>query len=147
METRADVQNAQKPKRVPMGRRDVLNVVGINDRDQFEYRWMNDVDDRLHRAMGAGYSFVDSSGKTVGDATPESARGTGSVMSKRVGSGHTAFLMKIPKEWYDEDQARKAREIAANEAEMKKDLTDASQGKYGKISTASEIVDKRELLP
>ncbi len=130
---RADAKLEMKPKRVPMGRRDVLAVTGINE-NEFVPRWMNDIDDRLQRALEAGYSFVDSAGITVGDATPESVRGGGSVMTKRVGNGTVAYLMKIPKEWYDQDQKAKDAKISHLEAEMKKELTDKAQGRYGSVS-------------
>ena len=130
--TRADAKLAQKPKRVPMGRRDVLNVFGADD-PNFVRRWMNDRDDRLHRALEAGYSFVDSAGATVGDVTPETARGSGSIMSKKVGAGVTAYLMKIPKEWYDADQAAKDKNLDDLEAQMKVELMDKSKGRYGRV--------------
>lgn len=82
--------------------------------DGFVTRWFNDQDDRIQRALAAGYEFVDRDDvKQVGDK--DVANGNTDMNSKvsRV-VGRTAesqqiraFLMKIRKEWYDADKAKK----------------------------------------
>lgn len=61
----------------------------------------------------------------VGQGTP-----TGSVAEMPVGNGVNGVLMKIPKEWYDEDQAAKAARIDEAERSIKKPDID---GSYGEI--------------
>lgn len=82
--------------------------------DGFITRWFNDQDDRIQRAEAAGYEFVNrDSVKQVGDK--DVANGNTDMNSKvsRV-VGRTAenqpiraFLMKIRKEWYEADKAKK----------------------------------------
>jgi hypothetical protein len=82
--------------------------------DGYVTRWFNQQDDRIDRALAAGYEFVDRDDvKKVGDK--DIANGNTDMNSKvsRV-VGRTAenqpiraFLMKIPKAWYDADQAKK----------------------------------------
>lgn len=121
-------------KRVPVsGNRDVLTVRGKED--GFNYRWVNDVDDG--RRMGvfekAGYEFVEKDGVSVGDITVDvSDRSTrSSVVQQNVGGGVTAFLMRQPTEWYDEDQANKQKDIADREVDMKRKLNSGADGGYG----------------
>jgi hypothetical protein len=130
METRADVIAKQKPKRIPLGRRNVLTVSGLKDQDEFHYHWFNDVDERLQQCVEAGYEFVGNSGLQVGDKTVESARGTDSITKKAVGGGKIAYLMRIPMELYKEDQTNKQRDVDLLDANLKAPEVD---GKYGKV--------------
>lgn len=77
-------------------------------------RWFNDQDDRIQRALGAGYEFVPRDEiKQVGDK--DVANGNtdmNSTVSRVVGRTAEnqpirAFLMKIRKEWHQEDKAKK----------------------------------------
>lgn len=100
-----------KVKRVPFGgNRQKLQVDEIPG---YVTRWFNDVDGRVERALDAGYEFV----------TPEEAEGLGqgqlhqentdlgSRVSKIVSRGTDkvirGVLMKIKREWYEEDQELK----------------------------------------
>jgi hypothetical protein len=116
-----------------MGRRNTLTVSGLTDQDSFHYHWFNDIEDRLTRAQEAGYVFVDKFGKSVGDTTVDSARGTDTLMRKGVGQGVVSFLMKIPMEFYTEDQARKQREISEQEQAMQTNEVDGRRGRYGSM--------------
>lgn len=131
MNARTELLNKKKPGRVPMARRQVLNVRGLKDQNEFHYHWMNDVDDRLYNAIEAGYEFVNKQGLSVGDATVESARGTDSLLSKGVGGGKKAYLMRIPIELYNEDQNNKMKEIRAMENEIRG--TAKQPGTYGHV--------------
>ena len=131
MTTRQEEIQKQKPKRVPVGRRNILTVRGLQDTEDVHYRWVNDVGDRLHKFVEAGYGFVNKSGLAAGDATVESARGTDSLMKKGVGMGVIAYLMKVPQEFYREDQRAKQVEVEELEAEMK---LARNVGGYGKIT-------------
>lgn len=131
--SRADIISAQKPKRVPMGKRNVLTVTGLKDTDDFHYHFFKDSGDRLYRCLEAGYEFVSKAGLTVGDATVESARGTDSLLTKGTG-GERLFLMRIPMDLYNADQAAKQLEIDALEDETRKQAR--ADGHYGKVTVA-----------
>src|SRR5512137_2457930 len=135
MSTRQEMLNKQKPQRTPLGRRNIMTVKGLQDTDEFHYHWFNDVGDRLHSAVDAGYTFVEKSGLAVGDVTVESARGTESVVRKGVGGGKIAYLMKIPMEFFLEDKRAKQLEVDAQEAEIK---APRSEGNYGKVEIGSK---------
>jgi hypothetical protein len=119
---------AGRPKRIPVGSRNRLDVIGKDP--NFVYRIVNDVDDRVERFKQAGYELVDVSesrlsSQRVGTGTPE-----GTMASMPVGMGTTGYLMKIPKEWYEEDQRLKQVQIDASEESIKKPNID---GAYGEI--------------
>ena len=130
MNMRAEAIEKQKPKRVPMGRRNVLAVKGITDDENFHYHWFNDIDERLHNCLEAGYQFVARNGLEAGDKTVESARGTDSIMKKGVGGGRVAYLMRIPIELYKEDQRMKQLQVDELEATLKAPKV---EGSYGKV--------------
>lgn len=115
-----------RPKRTPIGRRNVLTV---NERDpQFTYRWVNDEDGRLGVFEEAGYTAVREP-TSVGDPKAGDASQLGSVVRKPVGGGKSAVLMKIPKEFYSEDQAAKEARIAEKEKSLLEEAN--GEGFYG----------------
>lgn len=130
MNMRAEAIEKQKPKRIPLGRRNVLNVKGITDDENFHYHWFNDTGERLQYCLEAGYEFVDKKGLEAGDKTVESARGTDSIMKKGVGQGVVAYLMRIPIELYKQDQSLKQLEVDRLEAGLKAPKV---EGSYGKV--------------
>lgn len=109
----------------------VRNRLSVHGQDpDYVYRIVNDDDDRIPQLMEAGYELVQSKDvkvgdKRVGDASPE-----GSAKQLSVGGGMKAFVMRIKKEWYYEDQAVKQRDIDALEATTKNKALD---GTYGKL--------------
>ena len=117
---------SRKPVRTPLGARNRLTFSGL-DTKNFVYRVINDEDDRLNQAQEAGYEFVESD-KQLGDIRAAEASKLGSKVSKPVGGGITGYLMRIPKEYYEEDQAAKAQKLNDLEKSMK---PDASKGQYG----------------
>ena len=130
MNMRAEAIEKQKPKRIPLGRRNVLTVKGVTDDANFHYHWFNDVDQRLQNCLDAGYEFVGKNGLEVGDKTVESAKGTDSVLKKGVGGGRIAYLMRIPIELYKQDQAAKQLEVDQLEETLKAPKV---EGSYGKV--------------
>lgn len=110
--------------------RDRLTVRGL-DEENYVYRWVNDTADRILKLQDRGYDFVNSKGKVVGDMTIDSAKLDSSIVSQRMGGGITAYLMAIPKEFYEEDQAYKRKQL--KEAEEAMFSTDKEKGTYGKI--------------
>lgn len=124
-----------RPNRIPVGaNRDVLTVDGIPD--GYVGRWVNDTEGRIQKFLDGGYEFVTEEGVTVGERTVDNSEGrekAGSVKSRAVGQGITAYLMAIKKEWYEEDQTAKASEIAENETELFRKLNSGSDGTYGGV--------------
>jgi hypothetical protein len=120
MDKRSVEIQKQKPKRVPLGRRNVMKLTGLKDEDLFHYHWFNDDGDRLYQCLEGGYEFVAKEGLEAGDQNVESARGTESTMKKGVGGGKVAYLMRIPLDIYKSDQANKQLEVDAMEADIRK---------------------------
>ena len=101
--------------RTPLGARNRLGFSNLDER--FNYRVINDQDDRLDRAVDAGYEFVESDEK-LGDARVAEGTIPGSRVAKPVGNNVTGYLMRIPVKFYKEDQAAKAAKIQATEDAM-----------------------------
>ena len=97
---------------------------------EYNYRFVNDVGARLQTYKEAGYELVQDDELVVGDARVKDADDLGST--KRVVSpdGTVSYLMRIKREWYDEDQRAKEERLKEQEAAMKKE---ASQGMYGSL--------------
>jgi hypothetical protein len=108
-----------RPKRVPLGSRNRLTIPeSMVDRKEAEPRWINDRDDRIKNALEAGYVFVESN-EEAGDPRAAEASKIGKRVTKSVGGGTTAFLMKLKREFYDEDQKAKLKRIDDIELGMK----------------------------
>ncbi len=124
----AKTQEVTKPrvKRVPVsGPRDILSVA-TQDPNYF-YRWVNDTRGRVQRFLDGGYEVVVQD-LEVGQSTVDRGSNIGSAVTRQVGGGVTGILMRIPREYYNEDQAAKMEELDALEATMKQQ---AKEGRYG----------------
>lgn len=55
------------------------------------------------------------------------------MVSMQVGGNTTAYLMRISREWYDEDMDKHAQSIDKGEADMKRTLNSGANGTYGKV--------------
>ena len=115
-ERKATREEGKVPRRPLGGRRLKLqlsddDMKAFKDR-QMVPRWINDQDGRVQSALGGGYRFVDPEHATSLGQGAVHAGNTdeGSKVSKIVSRGDQpirAYLMEIPKEFYDEDQAAK----------------------------------------
>jgi len=96
----------------------------------YVYRFVNDTGSRIHNFQAAGYEFVSDVDMKVGDSRVFDPSDNSS--NKRVISndGTTSYLMRIKKEFYDEDQAAKAALNDETEQAMKRDAT---QDRYGSL--------------
>ena len=117
-----------RPQRVPVGTRNVLTVAGKDA--SYEYRVINDSGDRVQEFLDAGYELVEKDSVRVGDKRVNSASAEGSVSQISVGQGQKAFVVRIKKEWYEEDQAAKQTKVNALEDSTKAKALD---GTYGKL--------------
>ncbi|CAB4240692.1 hypothetical protein UFOVP39_54 [uncultured Caudovirales phage] len=117
-----------RPQRVPVGTRNVLTVAGKDA--NYAYRIINDSGDRVQEFMDAGYELVEASSVRVGDKRVNSGSSEGSKAQLSVGQGQKAFVVRIKKEWYEEDQQMKQRRVDDLEAATKAKALD---GTYGKL--------------
>jgi len=119
-----------RPNRKPVGYRNRLTVY---DKDpNYEYRWINstaDGGDRISVMEQAGYEKVPKGATRTGNGRVDNASALGSFETVPGGAGDTLILMRQKKEWYNEDQAAKAKRVDELEAAQKKN----PDGLYGKI--------------
>lgn len=83
--------------------------------------------EQFEELLEGGYKFVRNDGIEVG--TDKSGNtDLGSLVSKPAGSdGSRLYLLKIRKDWYEENQAIKQREITKNEKQMLNPEGDTNQ--------------------
>lgn len=132
-------QRADRPKRTPLG---IRNVLTAELRPGFVRRWVNDVDDRLSRAKEAGYTPVLKPTQTS-DPRAGADSQIGTPVAKSVGGGTRAVLMEIPEGFYREDQEAKQHRVDATESGLRRQPGIKGQqygGTYGKV----EITRKGE---
>jgi hypothetical protein len=120
-------------RRTPLGQRQVLSVRGKDP--NFEYRIVNDTGDRVQRFLDAGWENVPADQIEVGDKRINSPSPEGSKAQVSVGQGLKAYVLRIKKEWYEEDQAAKQAEVNRIEEATRKD---ALNGNYGKLEVTRD---------
>lgn len=122
-----------RTQRVPVGTRNVLTVAGKDP--NYEYRIINDSGDRVQEFLDAGYELVEKDSVRVGDKRVNSATAEGTVSQVSVGQGQKGYIVRIKKEWYQEDQAKKQRQVNDQERATKEKALD---GTYGKLEITRE---------
>jgi len=106
----------------------------VNKDPNYEYRFVADDPlrpGRIARLKDLGYEMV-TDDTEVGQKVVDRATKVGSVVTRQGGQGVTLVLMRIPKEWYDEDQKAKQEKVNALEIAMKADV------KAGRIPGSNE---------
>ena len=121
----------KKKKRIPLSGAD-RNVLTVQRKEPgFVYRFVNNVDDRVQKFLDAGYEPVtNQQAGQIGESRVDSSTGTSSIVEKGVGGGRKAVLMRIPEEFYKEDQKAKADYVDNLETSMKREAT---KDRYGKL--------------
>jgi hypothetical protein len=126
-ETRIPVSSSRAP----------LRYAGL-DKENFYYRWVIDRDDRISRFLDAGYTFVKPHHNIVGESTVETGKQDGSRVKKSAAfGGFFLYLMCLPIELYNEDQAAKQREVDEIENTMRQPGKGKAVGEeidYGKVT-------------
>lgn len=122
-ETRPESRDAGgRAKRVPLGTPELKMEVSSKD-PNYVYRWVNDEGNRIARAMQGGYEMVEDSGVEVGSGVNRNTDMGGKVSqyvgTQKDGAPLRAHLMRIKKEWYEEDQDAKAKKIDEKERHIK----------------------------
>lgn len=121
---------AEKKKRVPVGLRDPMALSQELD-PNFNYRFVRNAPGRVQKFEEGGYEMVTGDAR-IGDPNIAKASNMGSAFS--IASGDNAdrvYLMRIPKEYYDADQAAKQAKIDETEQQLKQRPID--QGLQGEI--------------
>lgn len=102
-------KGANRRQRTPLGghRRRLSLPSHMEESEEYHYHWFNDVQDRLERALAAGYEFVEKKelqGGNVGDPDLHNQNSDlNSRVSKRI-RDYDIYLMRIPMEFYLEDE-------------------------------------------
>jgi hypothetical protein len=119
----------RRVRRAPVEGRNRLSVKGKDP--NYEYRIVNDTEDRIDDFLDRGWEIDDSEETRVGDSRLiDNPSGTGKIRQLSVGGGTKAVLMRIRKDWYDEDQEAKQEYVKRTEQAMRANPND---GTYGKI--------------
>lgn len=119
---------AQRVRRSPLEGRSKLRVKG--KKPEYDYRIVNDVDDRVHDLTERGWEIDTDEDIRVGDSRLDETSKLGRVRTMSVGGGIKAVLMKIRKDWKAEDDIEKQKYVDMTEQAMRPNPT---EGTYGKI--------------
>lgn len=126
------VNRSVREQRVPInGNRSVLDVSGKED--GFHYCWVNDYN--VDKFLDAYYEYV-THAVTVGHTKIDAASAAGAKVSKKVGNGVTALLMRIPAEYYTEDIKAMNQKVDSLEGAMRENLNHNKDGLTGKVEIA-----------
>lgn len=110
---------AAKKKRVPVGLRNPMALNMDLDTDNFHYRFVRGKNSRVQAFLDGGYEIVE--GGSVGEKNVASGTQMGSRVTAPSGdSDDKMYLMRIPKNLYDEDQAVKAAKVDEIEDQLKR---------------------------
>ena len=84
--------------------------------------------------IASGYEHVESA--QVGDVGVEGTHSENGVVSRDMGKGETAYLMRQRQDYFDEDQATKQRDIDKTVQSLRRDKiksTESTDGSYGEV--------------
>lgn len=132
-----------RKKRIPMGgSRSRLEVQGKDP--NYVYRWFNDQGGRLAQAQQADYQFVTSDENVTVGAAEDLNTDEGSYVSQIVGKTEDgkpmrAYLMKIKREFYEEDQATKQEQVDEMDAAIEGGAIRGQPGQDGRYVPKSGI--------
>lgn len=121
--------------RKPMFQRGPQSVAGEKD-PNFEYRFVNDTGSRVTNFQSAGYEFVQDENIVVGDSRVFDPSDLGTAKCVTSNDGTKSYLMRIKKEWFQEDQAAKRVQVDETEEAMKSDASRASN--YGSLKVTRD---------
>lgn len=129
---------AGRPKRTPISGRNILSVQGKDP--NFEYRFVNDTGDRVQMFKEAGWEPVPAADVKVGDRRVDQASSEGTIAQASVSrnSHEKAIVMRIPKEWYEEDQRAKLARVDELEKSTKQQALSTNELRNGKLEIGKE---------
>ncbi len=127
------LEDVGRVRRTPInGTRSRLNVRGKEP--GYQYRIVNDTDDRIKTFEEMGYEIVTDSSVSVGDKRVAVATREGSPHKISVGQGVQAYVMRQKQDWFDEDQKKKQVYVDELEQSMKREKE--KEGFYGKLDVS-----------
>ena len=131
----AKAKTTKRPTRIPMsGSRKRMHIAAEDQDPNFHYAWINDQRDLLFRAKRGGYEHVTVEEMPQwGIADVDSANAASSLVSMKVNADTTAYLMKLPMEYYLADRAEMEALVEGRESDMKKELNSGNNGTYGDV--------------
>jgi len=114
----------RRKKRIPIIEQRRLMEIPNEDKS-FKYRMVSgdpaEIDDLIFKYIAAGYEIVDKQGQPL--EIEERFQDTSwkqSIACQSVGGGDIGILMRIPVEWWEEDQTKKQRTISSEIASRRK---------------------------
>lgn len=112
--TQAIRNEGDRQKSIPARKRHAFGTaqskLAVENTDpNFHYHWINDVPGRIDEAMAGGYEFVKREEVSLLPGVTPRNSAPGDQVSAIVGKNEDgtalrAYLMKIPLEWYEENQ-------------------------------------------
>lgn len=114
--------SSRRTERKPLSQQGPQSIIGDKD-PNYHYRFVNDVGSRVYNFQQAGYELVTDENLVVGDSRVSDASNLGSAHRVVGDGGTTSVLMRIKKEWFDEDQAKKAARVDEQEQAMKQNAS------------------------
>jgi hypothetical protein len=130
-----------KQERVPVsGMRDIMTV--FNKDPAYSYRFVHDKSDsgaRIYKYIRGGWEFSPTESEhgriVVGEDSVYKTKQGDSIVRMQTGEGEYSYLMRIPKELYDEDQAAKQKDIDELEATITRTGSSTGEdfGQYGEV--------------
>lgn len=122
-----ETRTERMPKRIPVsGNRDILTVDGKEE--GFVYRWVLALQGRIEKFKRGGWEVVTHE-VSVGDARAATPSALGTPVEATSGGDRKLILMRIPEQYYKEDQDSKEAGIKAIEESMGKNV----DGSYGSV--------------
>jgi len=113
-----------------------LNVYGIEEDPDYYYRVVVDKNNRVYKLQQRGYEIVKQDGKIVmGDANPAEV-GDAITTTCDDKDGTKAILMRIRREWKEEDDAFRQNQVAKSEQALFRTLKD--EGQYGEVQVEKQ---------
>lgn len=129
----AKMATTRAKTRVPIGQK--RDITTVHDTPEgFKDRWVNDSPGRLEKFKQAGYELVPTA--EMGSSSVDGSHAENGTVSKDMGKGQTAYLMRQRQEYYDDDQSAKQKSIDETENGMRKKNVEAKNsedGTYGKV--------------
>lgn len=124
------VQSEKRVVRKSLFQRGPQSIAGEKD-PNYVYRFVNDTGSRIANFQAAGYEIVKDDELTVGDSRVFDPSDLGSGKKVTSNDGTVSYLMRIKKEYYEEDQAAKQNYINETERAMKQQATQSAD--YGTL--------------
>lgn len=129
-------KTSETRKRLRVGagqKRDILSIPARDD--GYRYRVVNDTGSRIENLKERGYDMVEDDIE-LGTSHVDGNSAYAGIVSRQVGKGVTAYLMRQKDEYFAEDKSDKARLVDETEESMmrkKVNSHESTDGTYGEV--------------